>query len=408
MMEDPDDGSQATNNALMSGGIAAMQAATPQGGGSLGAAIGAGLASGTATFVATKDAEKDKAARIAAQDRYRSYIEALPLDPKAKAGLIGMGVEAGSKMLAEAGLKTPEFTTNVIDDGGRKTVVATNKADGTTRSVYQGAPEPVKPTLAEADKGTSAMAYELFGQADLAKLTPEQRKEAGDKARAADLAKAQAGRSTVNVTTNLPPGEPEWFRGLATKESDRFAEQRVEALKAPEAIASIDRALASLPESFTGLGAGAKLNVLRAVSAVIPGFDSKKISSSEGLRRELENQVLPRIKLLGPPVSDADVEMARGTIAKITDNTRSINDALEVLRGIYGKAITGHDEQLNRIKAGAEGRYLPPTMTTIGVPPRPDKVTYVAGKPVVAKWDTEQNAYFIEDPAKPGTYKRVR
>ena len=335
-------------------------------------------------------------------------VEALPLDPKAKAGLIGMGVEAGSKMLAEAGLKTPEFTTTTIKDGGKDTVVVTDKSTGTTRQSYQGAAEPAKPKLAEADSATSAAAFELFGSTDLAELDPAQRKQAADKARADAEAKARAGRSEVNVTTNLPPGEPEWFRGLATSESARFAEQRVEALKAPEAIASIDRALASLPEAFTGLGAGAKLNVLRSVAAVIPGFDSKKISSTEGLRRELENQVLPRIKLLGPPVSDADVEIARGTIAKISDNPRSINDALEVLRGIYGKAITGHDDQLNQIRGGAEGRYLPPTMTPIGVPPRPDKMTYVSGRPVVARWDTEQNAYFYEDPARPGTYKRAR
>lgn len=94
-----------TQLGLMTGGMAAMEAARPgNGGGSLGAALGAGLAAGSANFTAAKNEKADLATRRAKQEAFASQVMALPLPEEAKTGLVNMGYEAGAKLLAENGM----------------------------------------------------------------------------------------------------------------------------------------------------------------------------------------------------------------------------------------------------------------------------------------------------------------
>lgn len=96
----------ATNAGLFAGGTAAAAVGFGRGHqqGSLGQSLAAGLAAGTQAFTAAKQAERDLADQRKLQEDYAKRISALDLPEDAKAGLIGMGPEAGSKMLADAGL----------------------------------------------------------------------------------------------------------------------------------------------------------------------------------------------------------------------------------------------------------------------------------------------------------------
>lgn len=101
----PQPAASPTQLGLMSGGMAAMEAARPgNGGGSLGASLGAGLAAGSATFTAAKNEKADLEARRAKQEAFAAQVAALPLPAEAKTGLVNMGFEAGAKLLAEHGM----------------------------------------------------------------------------------------------------------------------------------------------------------------------------------------------------------------------------------------------------------------------------------------------------------------
>lgn len=304
-------GAAPTDNALLAGGIAAMRAARPEGGGSLGAALGEGLASGSLAFTATKDAEADVAARVAAQETYARRINGLVregvLDRTTAEGLIGMGVEAGSEILAKHGVALAEERNKVhnVSEGAQL-----------RRGTGELIAENVKPDEPfDIAKMSTQMrdAFQLvlrrnprdpdsFG----APLTEDEAQQINAWIEAQDTRRAP--RTSVSVNS----GERGAMNTMWTQAAGQLtAEYNDEIRQIPERIEIFDSVLQSIDSGNYFSGSLADLRRQAASFGNLIGMpvDLDKVTNSQTLLSELRNAALRRLPELDSRPTDKDMEI---------------------------------------------------------------------------------------------------
>jgi hypothetical protein len=373
----PQPAASPTQLGLMSGGMAAMEAAGP--GGSLGQALGAGLAAGSATFTAAKNEKADLEARRGRQEAFASAVSQLDLPAHVKTGVINLGPEAGGKLLADYKIPLPKYTTNVVETGGKKAVVATNEATGESTESYVG--EKAPRVLNIADLSTDQKnAYALGLGRDSRDPETFMAPLSAEEQRVADLwltadANRKANRTTIN--NNMPsPGAGAGLRaaydgalGLAVAEFDK--------VKGVPARVKIYDDLIGQTESGKYLNGGlAETRLFASKIAQLMGvpLDVDKIDNTDTLIARLNGLAISRLKELEGRPTDKDMEILLKTVGTPNMSPRALRQALIDARGAAEVDANNWNRRRRIQNDQFKGRgleELPAYLEEITVPPRP-------------------------------------
>ena len=285
----PTQGPSDTGRALMDAGSAAMQAATPRGGGSLGASLGAALDVGSRSFTARKDARADAEMQGAKVDAYRRTVMSLDLPEDAKAGLLHMGVEAGAKLLAENGVKVAE--PKVVADKA-------SLVDGKGTVLYKNESGE---TIALDKDAQTVMRLKHTGKR-VEDLTPEERDEVLNASRE----RIRAGAANISSSLTANPVVNNAAQKVIGGSIQSFFDRKNEFVSTigPE-LASIER-MQELVDGggiMTGIFAKARATVMAMTGDV-------KAQNTLELLTVVTKRVLPIVRMLAP-VTEEDVELLK-------------------------------------------------------------------------------------------------
>jgi hypothetical protein len=300
-------GSLATDNALLAGGIGAMRAARPGGGGgSLGAALGEGLASGSLTFKATKDAEADREMALAAQADYAKRIRGLGLDKSTTEGLIGMGPAAGSKLLAEMGV-------DIAKKQAEPYTLSRGEQRRQGNQIIAENVEPYKPFDPAKMSSNMRDAFQTVLKRDIrdgdafgAPLTDEE----AARVNAHNEKMAELRRNLTSIT-NIPPGQKAGIEKGYELALESLNEEFNEVRTLPERIQLYDDLLDSVRSK--GYKSGALADVRQAASklARLAGLpvDLDSITNTDVMLSRLREAALLELKRLDARPTDKDMEV---------------------------------------------------------------------------------------------------
>lgn len=327
---------------LMSGGIAAMQAARPDGGGSLGAALGAGLAAGTGAFIAQRDREKDEDAARAAQEQYSKRVATLPIPEDMKTGLLGMGAAEGSKLLAQYGIDLAKERAKPVE------VAAGGKlftADG--KLIAENIPKD-KPFEANL---SSDMANALFFAAKrhpqnrenfLAPLTDDERPRVEDYLRAMENLRA----SKTNVTVNAGQrGLNEANVAMWNQAVGQLTDDYTKIKSAPQRAKLYDEMLAAVQDKDFYSGSLAEMRTKLSAFGKLVGVpvDVQKLANTQDMNAMILNVVLQRLPELDARPTDKDMEVLMQAVG-------TIGTERDALAGIFRRAREGVAFDVNQYR----------------------------------------------------------
>lgn len=351
----PQPAASPTQLGLMTGGMAAMEAARPgNGGGSLGAALGAGLAAGSANFTAAKNEKADLETRRAKQEAFASAVAQLDLPDHVKTGVINLGPEAGAKLLADYKIPLPEFATNVVETGGRKAVVATNKATGVSTESYVGEAAPDKGY--EPDANLQTIMTALHPGKTLKDLDEQERRRV--LADAADY--RRSGATNVSTTTNM--GTEKLVDTLMANRANRLDADKVIVRQSVEANAFVNEALKALEgPTYAGAGAEVKLvgnKLIKDWLGIELGKDKR--ANTEILMAALDNVVIPQVKQLGTNPSTADLEAIRRSVGNAKTSVEALKIIARWQQTRNAGRITAYNHDVRNLRKDLEARGQTP------------------------------------------------
>jgi hypothetical protein len=335
--------------------MAAMEAARPgNGGGSLGAALGAGLAAGSATFTAAKNQKADLEASRAKQEAFASAVSRLDLPAHVKTGVINLGPEAGGKLLADYKIPLPEFTTNVVETGGKKAVVTTNKATGASQESYVGEAAPDEGY--EPDANLQTIMTALHPGKKLKDLDGDERRRV-----LADAAEyRRSGATNVSTTNNM--GTEKLVDTLMANRANRLDADKAIVRQAVEANLFVDEALKALEgPTYAGAGAEVKLignKLVKDWLGVELGQDKR--ANTEILMAALDNVVIPQVKQLGTNPSTADLEAIRRSVGNAKTSTEALKIIARWQRSKNDGRINTYNHDVRNIRKDLEARGQTP------------------------------------------------
>jgi hypothetical protein len=290
-----------------------------------------------------------------------------------QAGMTGLSTYDQSLQQAQAAQMARELQQNLGGGGGDPADVAGRYREFAARLA---ATDPQKAKLymdlAEKLEGRSEKftgnlanaALELFGTADISKLSEEQRRQAADFYRQQELSRAQAGasRQTVNVEPGVQVGSiPPGFAliknedgsmvmqpiagGPAALQAQQEAEQKetgqeVTRTAAQTVFEDTSRALTVLdrsPTTATGFGAAVLRNV--------PGTDAKELQGHiDSIKGNIGIDQLLKIKASGAglgAIPQAQLEMLASLLGNLdaTQNRRVLRENLMRVQEIYKEIV---------------------------------------------------------------------
>lgn len=323
--------SQATNVGLMSGGMAAMQAARPEGGGTLGAALGAGLAAGTSAFVAQRDREKEEDMARAAQEQYTKRVAALPIPEDMKTGLLGMGAAEGSKLLAQFGIDLAKERAKPVE------VAAGGKlftADG--KLIAENIPKD-KPFEANL---SSDMANALFHAAGrdprdregfLAPLSEEEHGRVKDYLQAMEGLRASRTNVTVNAGERaMNDANVAMWNQAVGQLTDDYAKVK----SAPQRVKLYDEMLDALESKDLYSGSLAEVRTKLAAFGKLAGLpvDVTKLANTQDMNAMILNVVLQRLPELDARPTDKDMEVLMQAVGTVGTDPAALKSIFQRAR----------------------------------------------------------------------------
>jgi hypothetical protein len=319
-----------------------------------------------------------------------------------QAGMTGLSTYDQSLQQAQAAQMARELQQNLGGGGGDPADVAGRYREFAARLA---ATDPQKAKLymdlAEKLEGRSEKftgnlanaALELFGTADISKLSEEQRRQAADFYRQQELSRAQAGasRQTVNVEPGVQVGSiPPGFAliknedgsmvmqpiagGPAALQAQQEAEKKEEGQAVTRTAAQTvfedtTRALAVLersPTTATGFGAAA----LRSV----PGTDARELQGHiDSIKGNIGIDQLLKIKASGAglgqvPQSQLDMLASMLGNLDVTQNQRVLRENLVRVREIYEDIVrkSGGDPKQMMQERQQRQQTAPPGAKSLG------------------------------------------
>jgi hypothetical protein len=290
-----------------------------------------------------------------------------------QAGMTGVSTYEQSLQQAQAAQMARELQQSLGGGGGDPSDVAGRYREYAARlaatdpqkaKLYMDLAEKIEGRSEKFTGNLANAALELFGTADIGKLSEDQRKQAAEYYRQQELARAQAGasRQTVNVEPgvqvgSIPPGyaliknedgsmvmQP-IAGGPAAQQVAQEAEKKEEGQAVTRTAAQTvfedtTRALAVLersPTTATGLGAAALRNV--------PGTDAKELQGHiDSIKGNIGIDQLLKIKASGAglgqvPQSQLDMLASMLGNLDVTQNQRVLRENLVRVQEIYADIV---------------------------------------------------------------------